>query len=200
MFGAAGRPVLRSPVRPMRNALPLSLVVLLALAVAACRPAPEPVDLLAERALLIEARAGDDGLDQVLEASADGLRLGDVLYRGFPAGPPGRLRFDLDIPRSARLTFACAIDPRFHDQPAIEFFVKVREGGEESVVWSRLLDPISHPGDRRWVTIDVDLAAHAGRGRELVLETHGYEEGGDPDRALRVIEERGGLLPPGGGR
>ena len=175
--------MLRSPVRPMRNTPPLPLVVLLALGVAACRPAPEPVDLLAERARLVEARAGDDGLEQVLEASADGLRLGDVLYRGFPGGPPGRLRFDLDIPRGARLSFACAIDSRFHDRPAIEFFVKIREGDRESVVWSRLLDPLSHPDDRRWVAVDVDLAAHAGRGRELVLETRGYEEAGEPDRA-----------------
>jgi arylsulfatase A-like enzyme len=167
----------------MRNPALLSFLAIPALLLGACRPAPGPVDLLAERERLVEAQAANDGLDQVLAAVPRGLRVGDVLFRGFPAGPPGRLVFNVDIPRQGRLRLACAIDPRFHDQPAIEFFVAVREGDRETRVWSRLLDPISTPDDRRWVMVDVDLAEHAGHGRQLVLETRGYEESGDPDRA-----------------
>ncbi len=131
----------------------------------------------------MEARAAEDGRQAVLDAGATGLLINDVRYRGYPAGPPGRLVFDLDIPENARLTFLCAVDPRFHDQPAVEFFVRVDDSGREDLVWSQLLDPISRPEHRRFVPGSVDLSDHAGRNRRLVLETRGYEEGGDAHRA-----------------
>ena len=61
--------------------------------------------------------------------------------------------------------------------------MKVRRDGREDVVWTQLLDPIAQPEHRAWVPVDVDLAKHAGRGRELVLETRGYEQTGEPERA-----------------
>ncbi|HEX9185991.1 MAG TPA: sulfatase [Vicinamibacteria bacterium] len=149
-----------------------------------CGRPPEPVDLLDVPARLVEAAAAGLGRDAVLEAGKRGLRLNDVLHRGFPAGPPGRLRFALDVPKGARLRLSCAIDPRFHDRPGVEFVAKVKRDGREEVVFSRLLDPISRPEDRGFVPVDVDLAKHAGKGRELVLETRGYEETGDATRAF----------------
>jgi arylsulfatase A-like enzyme len=141
------------------------------------------VDLLRAGDRLVEARAAGDQGSAVLDAGRVGLRLNDVVHRGFPAGPPGRLRFAVDIPRRARLQLACAIDPRFHDRPGVEFVAKVRRGSREDVVWSLLLDPISRPEHRGWVPVDVDLAKWAGTGRELVLETRGYEESGEAGRA-----------------
>jgi hypothetical protein len=129
---------------------------LLALAMAACDRGPGPVDLLTAADRLQEATAAGQGREAVLGAVGQGLRVNDVLRRGFPAGPPGRLRFALDIPKGAHLTFGCAIDPRFHDRPGVEFFVKVGpEKGREEIVWTRLLDPIAHVQDRRWVTAAV---------------------------------------------
>ena len=165
----------------MRPILPAALAA--ALALPACGRSPQPVDLLGAGDRLVEATAASAGRQAVLEATKRGLRLNDVLRRGFPAGPPGRLRFTLDVPKGARLQLACAIDPRFHDRPGVEFTAKVKKGGREDVVWTQLLDPISHPEHRLWVTADVDLARYAGRGRELVLETHGYEETGEAERA-----------------
>ena len=167
----------------MRNTLATAGVALATLALLTCGRPPDPVDLLGAHDHLVEARAAGQGREAVLEAAGRGLRVNDVLRRGFPAGPPGRLRFDLDIPKGARLTFACAIDPRFRDRPAIEFSVKVTRDGREDLVWTRLLDPISRPEDRGWVPIEVDLSELAGRGRELVLETRGYEETGEPEQA-----------------
>ena len=167
----------------MRSSLASAGVGLFALTTLACAPAPDPVDLLGGGDRLAEARAADDDREAVLAAGAEGLLINDVRYRGYPAGPPGRLRFDVDIPAGARLDFVCAIDPRFHDRPAVEFFVKIGEAKREEVVWSRLLDPISRPEDRRFVPVSVDLSEHAGRSRQLVLETNGYEETGEPDRA-----------------
>ena len=165
----------------MRPILPAALAA--ALALPACGRPPQPVDLLAAGDRLVEATAGVAGREEVLDASKRGLRLNDVLRRGFPAGPPGRLRFTLDISKGARLQLACAVDPRFHDRPGVEFVVKVKRGEREEVAWTQLLDPISRPEHRGWVPADIDLAKHAGRGRELVLETHGYEQTGEAERA-----------------
>ncbi len=165
----------------MRPTLPVAVAA--ALALSACGRPPEPVDLLGAGDRLVEAPAAGEGREAVLEAAKRGLRLNDVIHRGFPAGPPGRLRFALDIPKGAHLQLACAIDPRFHERPGVEFVVKVKRDGREEVVWTQLLDPISHPEHRAWVPVDVDLAKHAGRGRELVLETHGYEQTGEAERA-----------------
>jgi arylsulfatase A-like enzyme len=167
----------------MKRTAAAACVTSIALGVAACGRAPEPLDLLQAGARLTEATAGGHGRQALLAASEKGLRLDDVIRRGFPAGPPGRLRFALDIPKGARLTFACAIDPRFHDRPGVEFSVKVKRGGREELVWTHVLDPIAHRNHRKWVPVEVDLSKYAGRGRELALETHGYEETGVADRA-----------------
>jgi arylsulfatase A-like enzyme len=165
----------------MRPTLPAALAA--ALALSACGRRPEPVDLLDAADRLVEAGAAGEGREAVLAAARRGLWLNDVVRRGFPAGPPGRLRFALDVPKGARLQLACAIDPRFHDRPGVEFVVKVKRGAREEIVWTQLLDPIARPEHRAWVPVDVDLAKQAGRGRELVLETHGYEQTGEPERA-----------------
>jgi arylsulfatase A-like enzyme len=165
----------------MRPTLPAAVAATLLLS--GCGRPPEPLDLLDAGERLVEATAAGQGREAVLEAGRRGLRLNDVIHRGYPAGPPGRLRFTLDIPKGAHLQFACAIDPRYHDRPGVEFVAKVRRGSREEVVFSRLLDPISRPEHRGWVPVDVDLGALAGKGRELALETHGYEETGDAARA-----------------
>jgi arylsulfatase A-like enzyme len=159
------------------------VAVATAVVLAGCGRPPESVDLLGAGDRLVEAQAADQGRQAVLAAAARGLRLNDVVHRGFPAGPPGRLRFALDIPKGARLRLACAVDPRFHDRPGVEFTVKVRRGDREEVAWTQVLDPLSRLEHRAWVPVDVDLGKLAGKGRELVLETRGYEETGDAERA-----------------
>jgi arylsulfatase A-like enzyme len=161
----------------------LAVVVATALLLAGCRRPPEPIDLLGAGDRLVEASAAGTGREAILARGKQGLRVNDVVRRGFPAGPPGRLGFALDIPRGARLQLACAIDPRFHDRPGVEFTVKVRHDDREDVAWTRMLDPLSRAEDRLWVTADVDLGKLAGKGSEIVLETHGYEETGDAERA-----------------
>ena len=156
----------------------------LALLLLACGRPPEPVDLLAAGERLVEAQAAGQGREAVLAAVRRGLRIGDVIHRGFPAGPPGRLRFALDVPKGARLDFACAIDSRFHDRPGVEFVVRVGREGREDIVWSQVLDPISRPEHRGWVEAQVDLARYAGTARGIVLETRGYEKKGEAAQAF----------------
>jgi arylsulfatase A-like enzyme len=166
----------------MRHALPVAAAAVLILG--GCSRPPEPVDLLDAGGALVEAVAAGAGKDAVLARAKQGLRINDVLQRGFPAGPPGRLRFALDIPQGARLQAAWANDPRFHDRPGVEFVVKVRRDRRQDVAWTLVVDPIARAEHREWVPVDVDLARFAGKGRELVLETRGYEQTGEAGHAF----------------
>jgi arylsulfatase A-like enzyme len=113
-----------------------------------------------------------------------GIRINDVVRATLNASPPSLYRFATDIPRGAHLSFAVGIPPERHDRPGIEFVVKLRQGGREETLWTSLLDPLSRPAHRKWVPVDVDLSAHAGRGRELVLETRGFENDDDARQAF----------------
>jgi hypothetical protein len=165
----------------MRKTLLLAAAATLVLG--GCGTAP-PTDLLEARAALVEARAASLERQAVLERGAVGMRLNDVLVRGFPAGPPGRLRFTVDVPKDGRFQALVAIDPRYHQRPGVEFVVKVRRDKREEVAFSLLVDPIAHDEHRGFVPVDVDLGRYAGKGRELVLETRGYEETGEPVQAF----------------
>lgn len=165
------------------NALRLVAAATLTIPLLACDRSPA-VDLGRAGERLLEARAAGSERQALIEAGRRGLRIDDVLLRGYPAGPPGRLRFALDLPRGGRLRAFCAIDPRYHERPAVEFVVKVRHGDREQVAWSQVLDPISRPEHRGFVPVDADLGRFAGRRRELVLETRGYEQTGDPLQAF----------------
>src|SRR5512143_3129007 len=111
----------------MRSILPAALAA--APALAACGRSGQAINLLGAGDRLAEASAAGAGRQATPAATSKGLRLNAVLRRGFPAGPPGRLRFTLDIPKGARLQLACAIDPRFHDRPGVEFTAPVRIDG-----------------------------------------------------------------------
>jgi arylsulfatase A-like enzyme len=154
-----------------------------ALALAACSRQPAPVDLANAVAALREADVAGHPREWVLERRAATLRLNDVVRRTLPAAPPSRLRYVVDVPSGAHLTFACGIAPSRHRHPGVAFVVTVRARGRESRVFSQTLDPLNNPLHRRWVDADVDLSAFAGRDVELVFETHGYEENGDVDVA-----------------
>src|SRR4029078_6286767 len=87
-------------------------------------------------------------------------------------------------PRGAHLRFAAGIPPERHEKPPIEFVVKLVKDGKEETIWTSLLDPLSRPAHRKWEPVDVDLSAHAGRGRELVFETRGFEKDEDARQAF----------------
>ena len=159
-------------------------MVLAAVAAFSCSPAPQPLDLLSERARERWAEAQVAGRDRSWVAGQTGkhVRLNDVVRRTLPASPPSLVRYTLDIPRGARLHLGAGIAPDKQDRPGTEFVVKVRHDGREDTVWTQLLDPVSRPAHRKWVAADVDLARFEGRGRELVLETRGYEQDADDPR------------------
>jgi arylsulfatase A-like enzyme len=128
------------------------------------------------------------------------VRLKDTVRRTLPASPPSRLRYKVDVPEGARLHLSCGIPADRHDRPAVEFVVKVRSGEREETAWTMLLDPVARPAHRKWVVGEVDLSPYAGRGREIVLETRGFEQGEDDarrafwgDLSLSVPDDRAPL-------
>jgi len=161
----------------------IGVVAMLLVMLAACSPAPKPLDLLRPEALREASVAGHDRA-WVLSEAGGLLRLNDVVRRTLPASPPSRLSFGLDISRTSRLSLACGIPEAYQGRPGVEFVVKVRHDGREDTVWTLLVDPLNHPEHREWVPVEVDLSKLAGRGRELILETRGFESGGEPDRAF----------------
>jgi arylsulfatase A-like enzyme len=164
----------------IRSKSPFLLAALLA---GGCRGS-EPVDLLAAGKRLVEARVAGRDRVWVDGQSGKSIRINDVLRRTLPASPPSLLRFTVDIPKGAHLTFSYGIPEERHDKPGVEFFVKVRRAGREDAIWSALVDPLSRPEHREWLRGDVDLSRFAGPGRDLILETRGFEEEDDPRRAF----------------
>jgi arylsulfatase A-like enzyme len=154
-------------------------------ALSACSPAGRPVDLVeAAGARMGEAVVAGRERGWVMGQTGKQVRINDLVRRTLPASPPARLVFTVDVPRGAKLAFACGISPDRHDQPGVEFAVKVRGRGQEETLWTKLLDPLQRKEDRRWVPAEVDLSRHAGRDVQLVLETRGFDREDDPRRAF----------------
>jgi arylsulfatase A-like enzyme len=159
-------------------------MVAAAAALAACARPTRPVDLLRAGPTRREANVGGRATAWIDGQTGKGMRINDVVRATLNASPPSRYRFEVDIPRGAHLTFAAGIPPERHDKPGVQFTVRVDKGGGEQTAWTELLDPLSRPAHRRWVPVDVDLSEYAGRHRELVLETSGFETEDDARQAF----------------
>jgi arylsulfatase A-like enzyme len=183
--------VVVSPTRPERHGGTLHIAdrktpavagALAALALAGCaRGARLPVDLVRAEPALVEAAVAGRDRAWVLGQTGKQVRIDDEVRRTVPASPPSRLRYTVDIPARARLRFSLGIPAERQNQPAVEFVVKVRQGGREKTIFTQLLDPIQRPAHRRWVPAEVDLSPYAGKA-DLFLETRGYEENAEDAR------------------
>jgi arylsulfatase A-like enzyme len=142
------------------------------------------VDLSRPGDNLVDADVG--GRDRVWIDGQAGkhLRINDVVRNTLNASPPSRYLYRVDIAEGARLRFAAGIPQERHDRPGVEFVVKLRKDGREETLWTELLDPLSRPAHRRWVRADLDLTPHAGRAREILFETRGFEKGDDARQAF----------------
>ncbi len=93
---------------------------------AACAPGGPPVDLVeAAKERMGEGSVAGRDRGWVMSQTGKQVRINDLVRRTLPASPPGRLLFTVDVPRGARLSFACGIAPERHDRPGVEFAVKV---------------------------------------------------------------------------
>lgn len=154
----------------MTKRLALAGLALLALG---CRgPAGAPVDLLREEAALQDASVPEHDKAWIAHQAGRRVRLADVVRETFPATPPSTLRFRVQLPRDARLSFASGLAPESQDGPAVEFAVSVgAPGAKAERVWSQTLDPARESAHKRWVPASVDLGRWSGQEVDVVLET-----------------------------
>jgi arylsulfatase A-like enzyme len=162
----------------------LSLVGV-ALLVSGCGPEPPALDLVEAEEQLVEARAAGRERDWVLGQFGKHARLDDVTQRTIPASPPSRLVYDVSVPQHGTLSFSYAVDPEYHDRPAVEFAITIHDGDKDKTLWTDLLDPLSRPEHRRWANATIDLAPYAGDDVELILTTTGFDE--RPSEARRAL-------------
>ncbi len=169
--------------RAQRRFLPLSVCVAACLLAACRKPAPA-VDLL-RLGPPVEVSINGRGADWFARQQGKTLRLDDDVRVSLPASPPSRLRYVVDVPDGARLTFACGIPHDRYTRPGVEFLVHARRaGGAWRTVFSQLIDPLRRRDHRRFLPFEVDLADFAGRASELAFETRGFERDDDARRAF----------------
>ena len=153
-------------------------------ALSACSPPARPVDLLRAGPARLEAEVGGRDEAWIEGQTGKSIRINDVVRATLNASPPSRYRFPWTSRAGARLSFAYGIPPERHEKPGIEFVVKIRKGDKEETAWTSLLDPLSRPAHRKWMSEEIDLAPYVGRGRELVFETRGFETDDDARQAF----------------
>jgi len=143
------------------------------------------IDLIKAEELLVDGDIAGRDLGWIARRRGRPYRIGDETRISMPASPPSRLVFQVSLPARASLRFHHAIGSEFDDRPPVEFRVKVRDGGRETIAWTRLLDPIATLDDRGWQSVRVDLYEFAGRDVELIFETSGFDQ--DPDESTRAF-------------
>ena len=159
---------------------PAASVATALIGLAACAPAPEPVDLLRLKPLTDPRGGTRPGMD--CRETGRGVRLNDVVRRTLPASPPSRLRFAVDIPRGAHLTLGCGIAPRFQEEPGVEFGSRCAKPAARTSS-SRCSSTPESPGPPRMGPGRRGPSRYVGEEQELILETRGFEGGGGTERA-----------------
>jgi len=181
--GPRGRASVRCLITASAIARRAPLVFLAVSLLEGCNGSGKPVGLIQAKDQLVDATAAGQDKAATLSHVGERVALWDVSATTLPAGPPSRLRFSVDVPKGAKLTFTTAIAAEYQSRPGVEFVVKTVRGSREDVVFSRLLDPISRPEHRGFVPGEADLKGKSGR-MDLVLETRGFEKNDDPKSAV----------------
>ena len=98
--------------------------------------------------------------------------VGDEERAAIWAHAPASFRFsDVPVGRSAALRFGIGIQAGGVPSDGVRFSVRIDSGHGEMEVWSRDLVPSERPAERRWIDVEVPLAAFAGQRIGLTFVT-----------------------------
>jgi arylsulfatase A-like enzyme len=158
-----------------------------------CRDRTPGTDLLAAAAIRSGDVAGHDKTWIVGEI-AKPIRVHDYVLRTLPATAPSRIEISVRVPKGGHLTVHCGIPDARHSQPGVEFVVKRRQGKDERVLATQLVDPLKHDAHQRWVPLDIDLGP-AGGEQTLILETRGFEKGAEAYWGAPLVTAPGAKAP-----
>lgn len=166
----------------------------LALGVAAAGAACRPPDVRATRVRdLIDELPGAERRSRMPPDRAfrlDEVVVDGVARRAILAEAPSRITWRVKVPAHATLRVSAALSPSVWRgrSDGVVFRVGISDGRVYEQLARVYVDPVHEPGDRRWVPLEVDLAAFGGRKFslfyrpdrilwDLVLATDGGREG-----------------------
>jgi len=88
--------------------------------------------------------------------------------------PVSSAEFDLVVPARARLFFGLGVAQDVWDKggDGVEFAVSIVEGGQETMLFTRYVNPKMVESDRLWHDEEVDLSLYEGQRISLVLATN----------------------------
>jgi hypothetical protein len=85
-----------------------------------------------------------------------------------------RLRWKVQVPDDAWLRLAVGLLPEAWEKEGdgVLFRVGVSDGRSYEDLVTQLVNPLASKGDRRWIAMNIDLAAYAGEEVELIFNTN----------------------------
>lgn len=166
-----------------RRPLVVSAIVVAAgvAGVSTWRPAPEALE---PGALDLLAGFPDAEKRTTLPSLEEGfdiqtVTIGGERRRSLFAPPFSRVIWTVQVPERAVLRTAAALRPDAWQHPTDGALFRVGVADEDTYTefFNRLVRPHDEPGDRRWVPVDVDLSAYAGRTVKVIFNTEPGPQG-----------------------
>lgn len=112
------------------------------------------------------------------------LDVGGDTRKAITAHPPSRVTWKVRVPRNAWLRTAVAIQPEAwtKEGDGVLFFIGVSDERAYDELFKQHLNPISVPGDRRWIPVTLDLSAYAEQEVSIIFNTRTSLPGADDPR------------------
>ena len=87
--------------------------------------------------------------------------------------PVSSAEFNLVVPARAKLVFGVGVAQDVWDKggDGVEFRVSITEGADETMLFTRYVNPKAHDSDRLWHEEEVDLSLYEGQRISLVFST-----------------------------
>lgn len=160
-----------------RRALVVSAVVVVAgvAGVSSVRTAPDDLE---PGALDLLARFPDAEKRTTMPSLEEGFDIQTVTIAGerrrsLFAPPFSRVIWTVPVPERAVLRTAAALRPDAWEHPTdgALFRVGIADRGTYTEFFKQMIRPHDEPGDRRWVSVEVDLSPYAGRTVKVIFNT-----------------------------
>ena len=101
------------------------------------------------------------------------VNLNGESHKAIEAEPPSRITWKVRIPEDAWLRVNVGLKPEAWtaEGDGVLFFVGVSDGRTFDKLFEQVVNPFNQPGDRKWISVMVDLSSYAGEEVELHFNT-----------------------------
>jgi hypothetical protein len=109
--------------------------------------------------------------------------LGGETHAAIETKPESRIIWRVRLPRDAWLRTWIALKPETWEGPGdgVLFRIGVSDGVNYDQLLNEVVNPAGNPDDRRWIPINLDLAAYAGQPVEVIFNTNASPPGAPVD-------------------